>query len=30
MFVKRIEGWLLAEEGTTQARAANRVLEVTV
>ena len=25
-----IEGWLLAEEGTTQASAADRVLEVTV
>ena len=25
-----IEGWLLAEEGTTQADAADRVLEVTV
>ncbi len=25
-----IEGWLLAEEGTAQAGAANRVLEVTV
>jgi predicted RNase H-like HicB family nuclease len=25
-----IEGWLLAEEGTTQTGAADRVLEVTV
>jgi predicted RNase H-like HicB family nuclease len=25
-----IEGWLLAEEGTTQASAGDRVLEVTV